>query len=162
MPLTDARDLNVIKLHLDKAYPKRLYLVHPKCPTFMYRDFKAMHGFEEDDEYPDIYATSKMNHKHFAFDIKKKEHMKLAITEYELPFNLSNMKLGKIDNHGSKIKKHYRKVDCPVNNGCTQECKFLFWKILIDEERSNDADENIAEDAFNWMEDRMSKMKVEK
>jgi len=161
MPLTDARDLNVIKLHLDKADPKRLYLVHPKCPTFMYRDFKAMHSFEEDGEYPDIYATSKMNHKHFAFDIKKKEHMKLAITEYELPFALSNMKLGRIDHHGSEIMKHYRKVDCLVKDGITQECKFVFWKILIDEERSDDADENIAEDAFNWMEDRMSKMKME-
>jgi len=166
-PLFDARDQDLIRLSVDETDPSILYHVHPTVPTFMYSNFEKVYEQESSVKNPEIFSETRKKHKKHASKIKRNKNARLEMSEYHLPFSLSMNKFDDIANSYSEIKKHYRTIEVDVHvdaeNDIKHTCSYIYWKILIDGETTNladDDDANIYADAHTRMSNAFGSMAV--
>ena len=165
-PLFDARDYDDVNIGIDVDDPTLLLHHHPTVPRFFYEDFNKIHEQEESLDNPDIYTETRKKHKKHAFKIKNNKHLKIEMTEYQLPFALSLEAFDDISHNGSTLMKNYRTIQVGLSKKIKHTCSYVFWKVMIDGEtthcanRTSGATGNVFEDAYTRMFNKFENLDV--
>ena len=160
-PLFDARDQELINLRCDVNDPSILYHYHPTVPTFLYKNYDKVHALEDKEINPDLYDQTRKKHKKQAFKIADSNHLRLQMSEYQLPFSLAfeNFDIFQNRSEDGEIMKNYRYFHVDVDQGIRFTCSFVYWKIKIAGETTFCADvpASVKKSAYGDAQSRMSK-----